>query len=68
MTVKPSTTPATEGGDDVVTSVMTPDSRCPYPYPGIYCGEEKTTLITKTKKKTASAKPTCGYPGHDLLC
>jgi hypothetical protein len=67
MTVKPSTTPATEGGDDVVTSVMTPDSRCPYPYPGLYCGETKTTLITKTKK-TASAKPTCGYPGQDLLC
>jgi hypothetical protein len=43
----PSKTSTEDTGLSVITSVMTPDSRCPYPYPGIYCGETKTTLITK---------------------
>jgi len=58
----------------VVTSVVTGDGRCPYPYPGVHCGEPKTTLMTKTKpsqptwtkkepKASASAK-WCPYPGQ----
>ena len=62
-----------KGGDEVYTSVLTPDARCPYPYPGVYCGEPSTTLITKTKTKTAEttkapSATTCGYPGTDLFC
>ncbi|KAF2854788.1 hypothetical protein T440DRAFT_542341 [Plenodomus tracheiphilus IPT5] len=49
---------------DVHTSILTPDPRCPYPYPGVYCGTPKTTLITitkapvKSKSSAASASTT----------
>lgn len=36
-------------GPFVHTSVFSKDPRCPYPLPGVYCGEPKTTLITETK-------------------
>jgi len=35
--------------EDVHTSIVTADPRCPYPYPHIYCGEPKTTLVTISK-------------------
>lgn len=38
----------------VRTSIMSPDPRCPYPFPGVYCGDPKTTVITKTWDKEAS--------------
>jgi len=62
----------------VYTSIIPEDPRCPYPFPGVYCGEPKTTLINETKKAKASAtsdttstmaseKPNesgwCPYPG-----
>ncbi|KAH9860673.1 hypothetical protein J1614_012005 [Plenodomus biglobosus] len=37
------------------TSILHPDPRCPYPYPDIYCGPRKTTLITVTKPPASSA-------------
>ncbi|KAF1829999.1 hypothetical protein BDW02DRAFT_573435 [Decorospora gaudefroyi] len=64
---KPSATPTAD--PSVYTSVLTPDERCPYPYPGIYCGKPKTTLVTKTTKKaTPTTSAGCGYPGQPLLC
>lgn len=38
----------------VRTSVMSPDPRCPYPLPGVYCGDAKTTIITETRTKETS--------------
>jgi hypothetical protein len=38
----------------VRTSIMAPDPRCPYPFPGVYCGDPKTSIITKTRDKEAS--------------
>jgi hypothetical protein len=35
----------------VHTSAIPADPRCPYPYPGIYCGKPKTTLITVTETR-----------------
>lgn len=62
----------------VYTSIIPEDPRCPYPFPGVYCGEPKTTLVTETKQARASTtsdttsamaseKPKesgwCPYPG-----
>lgn len=30
-------------------SIVSADPRCPYPFPGIYCGKPKTTLVTETR-------------------
>jgi hypothetical protein len=38
----------------VRTSVMSPDPRCPYPLPGVYCGDPKTTIVTQTRDREAS--------------
>jgi hypothetical protein len=55
----------------VVTIVVTSDDRCPYPYPGVYCGEPLTTLVTKTKfdmpgmtEESKSVTRWCPYPGQ----
>jgi hypothetical protein len=52
---KSSKTSTKDRGPAVVTSVIKPDPRCPYPYPGIYCGKTKTTLITKAAKTKGKA-------------
>ncbi|KAJ8115667.1 hypothetical protein OPT61_g2736 [Boeremia exigua] len=38
----------------VHTSVISANPRCPYPFPGVYCGEPKTTLITETRSGASS--------------
>lgn len=70
---------AQQPGDAVVrTSIISKDLRCPYPFPGVYCHEPKTRLITETRSSQASTtsaptskdvadKPkqsgSCPYPG-----
>ncbi|KAI8935774.1 hypothetical protein NX059_007294 [Plenodomus lindquistii] len=59
-TAKPKPTPApssskkTKPTPEVHTSIKSADSRCPYPYPGIYCGKPKTTLVTVTAKPSST--------------
>ncbi|KAH6866904.1 hypothetical protein BKA58DRAFT_460818 [Alternaria rosae] len=48
--LKPAATSKPDPGATVITSVMKPYTRCPYPYPHIYCGKTKTTLIAMTSK------------------
>ncbi|KAH6629814.1 hypothetical protein C7974DRAFT_193669 [Boeremia exigua] len=62
----------------VHTTILSADPRCPYPFPGVYCGEPKTTLVTEARSAETSAptatggsgKPKetgwCPYPG--LIC
>jgi hypothetical protein len=51
-----SSTYADESDDkDVKTTVISADPRCPYPYPGIYCGTPKTTMVTQTRKPTSTS-------------
>ncbi|KAF3052980.1 hypothetical protein E8E11_009332 [Didymella keratinophila] len=54
--VPPSSTSPHQSGDTIVrASVVSKDPRCPYPFPGVYCGEPKTTLITETRSGESSA-------------
>ncbi|KAF1845882.1 uncharacterized protein K460DRAFT_417073 [Cucurbitaria berberidis CBS 394.84] len=72
-TSKPPQTTSIKFDPSVYTTIISADSRCPYPYPGIYCGKPETTLVTETKKeKTTTQKdkqPTassgCPYPGQE---
>jgi hypothetical protein len=58
----------------VYTSMLSADGRCPYPLPGIYCGEPRTTLITETREgistatkekgEKSTATVECPYPGQ----
>lgn len=44
-----------QSGETVVrTSIVSRNPRCPYPFPGVYCGEPKTTLITETRSGRSS--------------
>ncbi|CAI6341725.1 unnamed protein product [Periconia digitata] len=73
-------TPSTPSSNhaNLVNTVISADPRCPYPYPGVYCGPDKTTMMTETTKveptyttiaerkkpeKTESACPFL-YPGQ----
>ncbi|KAL5426749.1 hypothetical protein PMIN04_001686 [Paraphaeosphaeria minitans] len=69
---KPKSSSKSSVGDEAKTIVVSQDPRCPYPYPGIYCGEPSTTVISVKAAPTLmqSAKKTgsvvwCpySYPG-----
>ncbi|CAO2649111.1 Nn.00g100600.m01.CDS01 [Neocucurbitaria sp. VM-36] len=53
-TYKPSQMPSANFESLIYTVAMSADPRCPYPYPGIYCGKQKTTLVTNTKNEEAT--------------
>lgn len=38
----------------VYTSAIAADPRCPYPFPGVYCGEPKTIVVTETRSSETS--------------
>ncbi|KAJ4986577.1 hypothetical protein SVAN01_07886 [Stagonosporopsis vannaccii] len=38
----------------IYTRIVSADSMCPYPLPGVYCGGPKTTLVTRARDETAS--------------
>lgn len=75
----PNSSSPQQSGDAVLrTSIVSRDPRCPYPFPGVYCGDPKTILITETRsgKATTISAPTikdvedrpkesgsCPYPG-----
>ena len=72
-TVRPTPTGSADPESHVYTTSLSADPRCPYPYPGIYCGNVKTTLATQTKKNRDEATSTskepkssswCPYPGR----
>jgi hypothetical protein len=43
---KPDSSSKSSAGDEIKAIVVSQDSRCPYPYPGIHCGEPTTTTTT----------------------
>jgi hypothetical protein len=68
---RPQTSPSSSSAAAVITSLLPPDARCPYPYPGVQCAQ-RTTLVTKststsTKAKAKETTKWCPYPGRVCL-
>ncbi|KZM21590.1 hypothetical protein ST47_g7211 [Ascochyta rabiei] len=60
QTIEPSQTPEPSSAPEsslnaVHTTILSADPRCPYPFPGVYCGKPKTTLVSETRRETVSA-------------
>jgi hypothetical protein len=64
-------------GSDIYMNVLSPDRRCPYPYPRVYCGEEKTTFVARTREPKADTnssgahrklESSVAYPYPGYLC
>ncbi|PVH95725.1 hypothetical protein DM02DRAFT_632623 [Periconia macrospinosa] len=67
MTTKTTPTSASASSShatDLVSTVLSADPRCPYPYPGIYCGPEKTTMVSP-KSQQSTPTPTEASPAKD---
>lgn len=59
-----SASPSSSHSTNLVSTVLSAGPRCPYPYPGIYCGPQKTTMVSP-KSAQPTSTPTEASPTKD---